>query len=155
MIWSTACPRCRGDLTLDSADYGPFVSCTKCGGVLTGPQERVLLGLAPSLPRERAVSGCSAEGGTEPRCSSGCRLSRRLPREDLLQLAIRLVREAGEDGPDFVLEVALVFEALKREVKGLTHLIESHERLESVAACGGCNCGLTSADTRSAAFASR
>ena len=155
MMWSMACPRCRGDLTLDSADYGPFVSCTKCGGVLTGPQERVLLGLAPSLPKERAGSGRSAAGGAEPRCSSGCRLSRRLPREDLLQLAIRLVREAGEDGPDFVLEVALVFEALKREVKGLTHLIESHERLESVAACGGCNCGLTSADTRSAAFASR
>jgi len=153
MMWSMACPRCRGDLALDSADYGPFVSCTKCGGVLTGPQERVLLGLAPALSGQRATPGPSPADRVEPRCVSASRLSRRLPQEDLLHLAIRLVREAGEEGPDFVLEVALVFEALKREVKGLTHLIESHQRLQDVAAGSNGDGHSTTVHTRAAALA--
>ena len=154
MMWSMACPRCRGDLAIDSAEYGPFVSCTKCGGVLTGPQERVLLGLTPAFSKERPTSGRSRAGvANGRRCSSATRLSRRLPREDLLRLAIRLVREAGEDGPDFILEVALVFEELEREVKGLTNLVESHQRLEGVAAFSGADGGLTPGDGRPAALA--
>lgn len=59
MRWPSACPRCQGDLVLDSGGYGPFVSCARCGSVLSGPQERVLLGLV------RPASGRRGRGEAE------------------------------------------------------------------------------------------
>ncbi len=37
MMWFKACPRCRGDLFLDSDYYGPAVSCIQCGHTLQEP----------------------------------------------------------------------------------------------------------------------
>lgn len=31
MIYFSACPRCRGDLTIGQDSYGSFVSCLQCG----------------------------------------------------------------------------------------------------------------------------
>jgi hypothetical protein len=31
MVWLKACPRCRGDLFLDSDHYGKFRTCVQCG----------------------------------------------------------------------------------------------------------------------------
>jgi hypothetical protein len=45
MIWLKSCPRCRGDLFMDSDYYGRFVSCIQCGATLdkrTGRSERAL-----------------------------------------------------------------------------------------------------------------
>jgi hypothetical protein len=148
MMWSEACPRCRGDLSPDSSACGRFVSCTRCGSVLTGSQERVLLGLAPARSGGRRTSGRLPLGSARARPTSALRLTR----DDLLQLAIRLVREAGGDGPDFVGEVATVFEALKRDVEGLTYLIESHRRLEWVAGSFARDGGTISRDTCAAAL---
>jgi len=34
MMWRKACPRCGGDLFLDSDLHGDFISCIQCGLVL-------------------------------------------------------------------------------------------------------------------------
>lgn len=133
MMWPEACPRCRGDLSLDSGAYGYFVGCTECGSVLTGPQERVLLGLAPVRPDGHRTSGHLPAAAANAWLPSALRPSRRITRDDLLHLAIRLVKEGRGDGPDLVTEVAMVFEALKRDLEGLSYLIESHQRLKRVA----------------------
>ena len=148
MIWSEACPRCGGDLSFDSSECGHFVNCARCGSVLTGPQERVLLDLAPALAGGRRTSGRLAAAGAHARPSTALCLTR----DDLLHLAIRLVREGQGDGPDFVGEVATVFEALKRDVEGLTYLIESHRRLEWVAGSFARDGGTISRDTCAAAL---
>jgi len=31
MIWSKACPRCYGDLVMESDRWGRYISCTRCG----------------------------------------------------------------------------------------------------------------------------
>ena len=31
MIYLKACPKCRGDLTMNRDEYGKFVSCLQCG----------------------------------------------------------------------------------------------------------------------------
>jgi hypothetical protein len=31
MVWLKACPRCHGDLFLDSDHYGMFKMCVQCG----------------------------------------------------------------------------------------------------------------------------
>jgi hypothetical protein len=152
MIWSETCSRCGGDLSFDSSECGHFVNCARCGSVLTGPQERVLLDLAPALAGGRRTSGRLAAAGTHALPSSAFRLTHRLTRDDLLQLAIRLVREAGGDAPDFVGEVATVFEALKRDVESLTYLIESHRRLDWVAGSFARDGGTISRDTCAAAL---
>jgi len=148
MMWSEACFRCRGDISLDSGACGPFVSCTRCGSVLTGPQERVLLGLAPALSGRRRTSGRLPLRSARARPTSALRLTR----DDLLHLAIRLVREGRGDGPDFVSEVVTVFEALKRDAEGLTCLTESPRRLERVAGSFARDGGTTSRDTCAAAL---
>jgi hypothetical protein len=148
MIWSETCSRCGGDLSFDSSECGHFVNCARCGSVLTGPQERVLLDLAPALAGGRRTSGRLPAAGTHARPSTALRLTR----DDLLHLAIRLVREGQGDGPDFVGEVATVFEALKRDVEGLTYLIESHRRLEWVAGSFARDGGTISRDTCAAAL---
>ena len=42
MMWLKACPRCRGDLVLDSDYYGNYVSCIQCGASLDKSQKSVL-----------------------------------------------------------------------------------------------------------------
>ncbi len=42
MMWLGACPRCRGDLHLDSDHFGKFVSCLQCGTILNKSQEHSL-----------------------------------------------------------------------------------------------------------------
>ena len=148
MIWSEACPRCGGDLSFDSSECAHFANCTRCGSVFTGPQERVLLDLAPALAGGRRTSGRLAAAGAHARPSTALCLTR----DDLLHLAIRLVREGQGDGPDFVGEVATVFEALKRDVEGLTYLIESHRRLDWVAGSFARDGGTISRDTCAAAL---
>ena len=39
MMWLKSCPRCRGDLILDSDYYGHFVSCVQCGASLDKSQQ--------------------------------------------------------------------------------------------------------------------
>lgn len=53
MIWLKACPRCRGDLFLDSDAYGRFVSCIQCGNILEKAQEETLFRLTARLPRTK------------------------------------------------------------------------------------------------------
>ena len=43
MMWRKSCPRCRGDLVLDSDHYGQYVSCIQCGNILSDRQHRSLL----------------------------------------------------------------------------------------------------------------
>lgn len=53
MMWLKACPRCRGDLFLDSDAYGRFVSCIQCGNILDKAQERMLFRVTAQLPRRK------------------------------------------------------------------------------------------------------
>ncbi len=54
VMWLKACPKCRGDLLLDSDYYGHYVSCTRCGAMLDwsrhGKVERDLF--AEEVPAE-------------------------------------------------------------------------------------------------------
>jgi hypothetical protein len=52
-----------------------------------------------------------------------------ITQDDLLHFAIRWVKENRGDGPDFVSEVAVVLEMLKREVAGPPSLVESYGEL--------------------------
>ena len=38
MIWLKACPKCRGDMVLDTDYYGHYVSCIQCGNSLDKAQ---------------------------------------------------------------------------------------------------------------------
>ncbi len=49
MMWLKACPRCRGDLFLDSDYYGPSANCIQCGYTLQEP----LPGVQPSRLEDR------------------------------------------------------------------------------------------------------
>jgi hypothetical protein len=42
MIWYNTCPRCNGNLVLESDLHGEFMSCMQCGGTLNEQQERAL-----------------------------------------------------------------------------------------------------------------
>lgn len=42
MMWLKSCPRCRGDLMLDSDYYGHYVSCIQCGASLDKSQQDVV-----------------------------------------------------------------------------------------------------------------
>jgi ssDNA-binding Zn-finger/Zn-ribbon topoisomerase 1 len=50
MMWQGACPRCRGDLVLESDLFGEFVSCLQCGTILNESQEGSLRLLDISAP---------------------------------------------------------------------------------------------------------
>ena len=41
-MWLKSCPRCRGDLVLDSDYYGNYVSCIQCGASLDKSQQGLL-----------------------------------------------------------------------------------------------------------------
>jgi uncharacterized protein YbaR (Trm112 family) len=43
MIWLKQCPRCRGDLVLDSDRYGMYVYCLQCGHQINELEERDLM----------------------------------------------------------------------------------------------------------------
>lgn len=43
MLWRKSCPRCRGDLVMESDFYGQYVSCIQCGNILGERQGRSLL----------------------------------------------------------------------------------------------------------------
>jgi hypothetical protein len=66
MMWLKACPRCRGDLFMDSDYYGPSVFCIKCGHTLDRPQpilQRRLFTDTPAIecePPARASLSMSA-----------------------------------------------------------------------------------------------
>jgi hypothetical protein len=94
--------------------------------VLSGPQERILLGLA------RPASAWHQHAQANARHAEVVRATRRLTQEDILHLAIGWVKETRGDGPDFLWETAVVFEALKRELQSLDSLVRSHERLARV-----------------------
>jgi len=49
-MWLGACPRCRGDLVLESDLFGEFVSCLQCGTILNESQEGSLRLLDISAP---------------------------------------------------------------------------------------------------------
>ena len=56
MMWLKSCPRCRGDLILDSDYYGHYVSCIQCGASLDKTQQhalqqRLFAKTAPQLPK--------------------------------------------------------------------------------------------------------
>lgn len=67
MMWPKACPRCQGDLFLDSDYYGNYVSCIQCGYALDKSDRSLLARLwmnsSPELSRvteeafEKAVTG--------------------------------------------------------------------------------------------------
>jgi DNA-directed RNA polymerase subunit M/transcription elongation factor TFIIS len=42
MMWLKSCPKCRGDLVLDSDFYGHYVSCIRCGALLDKREQTVL-----------------------------------------------------------------------------------------------------------------
>lgn len=42
MMWLKACPRCGGDLFMDSDYYGHFVCCIQCGVTLDKSQQTAL-----------------------------------------------------------------------------------------------------------------
>jgi len=44
MMWLKACPRCRGDMILDSDYYGHYVSCIQCGASLDKSKRSLLQG---------------------------------------------------------------------------------------------------------------
>lgn len=50
MMWLGACPRCRGDLFLQSDLFGEFVSCLQCGTILNESQEGSIRLLDISAP---------------------------------------------------------------------------------------------------------
>ena len=39
MLWLRACPRCHGDLFVDSDYHGLFASCIQCGAYLDQPRQ--------------------------------------------------------------------------------------------------------------------
>ena len=52
MLWRKSCPRCRGDLVMESDFYGQYVSCIQCGNILGERQGRsVAPGRAPRLAK--------------------------------------------------------------------------------------------------------
>jgi|DewCreStandDraft_2_1066082.scaffolds.fasta_scaffold00456_24 ribosomal protein S27AE len=55
MIERRRCPRCGGELYLESDIYGLYVSCIQCGYILTPAQERALLRGGRKI-RDRAAS---------------------------------------------------------------------------------------------------
>jgi Zn-finger nucleic acid-binding protein len=67
MMWLKACPRCRGDLFLESDEYGRFVNCIQCGGVLDKAQEdrlfQVTAQLARRKPQAASAPHAVASGG--------------------------------------------------------------------------------------------
>jgi hypothetical protein len=42
MIWLRSCPRCHGDLTVESDIYGRYLSCLQCGGEIDEAEIRRL-----------------------------------------------------------------------------------------------------------------
>lgn len=52
MMWLKACPRCRGDLFLDSDYYGNYVCCIQCGHTLDESRQSVL--------QQRLLAGSAA-----------------------------------------------------------------------------------------------
>lgn len=69
MLWRKSCPRCRGDLVIESDFYGAYVSCIQCGNILGERQGRSLLhrstveilkpsseGVGSTVPRNAAAA---------------------------------------------------------------------------------------------------
>jgi hypothetical protein len=57
MIWLKACPRCRGDLTLQSDMYGSYLACIQCGGEFEEAEFRKVSASAPYVSTARSVPG--------------------------------------------------------------------------------------------------
>ena len=52
MMLLRACPRCRGDLSLDSDIYGRYVSCLQCGFVRDVTETEAQRKVNPGLGKE-------------------------------------------------------------------------------------------------------
>lgn len=39
MFWLKACPKCHGDLHMESDTYGPYIACLQCSRYLTNDEE--------------------------------------------------------------------------------------------------------------------
>jgi hypothetical protein len=53
MLRFKACPRCHGDLLVDSDYHGHFACCIQCGAYFDQPQQ--------ALSQRRAASGADAD----------------------------------------------------------------------------------------------
>ena len=40
MVWLKSCPRCGGDLYMEEAHFGSYVSCFQCGAAIADFDER-------------------------------------------------------------------------------------------------------------------
>ena len=49
MWWFKSCPKCHGDLSGDSDNYGPYISCMQCGHYLSPVEEAILKSSFASL----------------------------------------------------------------------------------------------------------
>lgn len=63
MLLLKACPRCHGDLTMDSDARCSYLYCLQCGHVLSREQERAL-GVRPSRRGLAHLAGNRAHVGT-------------------------------------------------------------------------------------------
>ena len=63
MTWLRACPRCHGDLHLESDHFGEFVSCLQRGAILNESQEGALRVLAMARRLLRSSQSRSAIPG--------------------------------------------------------------------------------------------
>jgi len=51
MIWSNACPRCRGDVFAQTDKWGRYISCARCGYT----RFRLIVGEAPEASHANRV----------------------------------------------------------------------------------------------------
>lgn len=56
MIWFKACPKCHGDLCLDSDHFGKFKTCLQCGYSKDVIEAKRAAAPAIQLPRRKAPS---------------------------------------------------------------------------------------------------
>ncbi len=65
MLWLKGCPKCHGDLHLDSDVYGAYIACVQCGYQPAAMEEQVLrhthrlsvVTRQPAAARRAAVGG--------------------------------------------------------------------------------------------------
>ena len=56
MIWFKACPKCHGDLCLDSDHFGAYQTCMQCGYCKDLIEPNRAAAPAVQLPRPKAAS---------------------------------------------------------------------------------------------------
>lgn len=61
MMWLKACPRCAGDLLLQSDFYGSNVACLQCGYILRSDEDQRLKGALATV--KIRADGAPSQGG--------------------------------------------------------------------------------------------